>query len=67
MKIIISDKIKTYRAQHGLTQQDFGEILNVSPQAISKWERCECYPDITILPELAAILCCSVNDFFQEQ
>ncbi|MBQ7319070.1 MAG: helix-turn-helix transcriptional regulator [Clostridia bacterium] len=65
MTIVISEKIRNYRARHKLTQQDFGAILNVSPQAISKWERCACYPDITILPALAALLCCSVNDFFE--
>ena len=63
-QIVIADKIKTYRRTHGLTQADFAQLLGVSPQAISKWERCECYPDITMLPDLAALLSCSVNDFF---
>lgn len=63
-KIIVSDKIKSYRREHKLTQAEFGEILCVSAQAVSKWERCECYPDITMLPALAAVLSCSVNDFF---
>jgi DNA-binding XRE family transcriptional regulator len=63
-QIVIADKIKTYRRTHGLTQAEFAQLLGVSPQAISKWERCECYPDITMLPELAALLSCSVNDFF---
>jgi DNA-binding XRE family transcriptional regulator len=63
-QIMIADKIKAYRRQHALTQADFAQLLGVSPQAISKWERCECYPDITLLPELAALLSCSVNDFF---
>ena len=39
-------------------------MLGVSAQAISKWEREECYPDITFLPELAALLLCRVDDFF---
>ena len=47
-----------------LTQGEFGRLLGVSAQAISKWERGECYPDITMLPDLAALLSCSVNDFF---
>lgn len=63
-QIVIADKIKTYRRTHGLTQADFGQLIGVSPQAISKWERCECYPDITLLPDLAVLLSCSVNDFF---
>ncbi len=63
-RITISEKIKHYRQQHALTQADFGQLLGVSPQAISKWERGECYPDITLLPVLAELLSCSVNDFF---
>ena len=63
-RIIISEKIKEYRRQNGLTQEEFGKSLGVSAQAISKWERVECYPDITFLPELAELLSCDVNDFF---
>jgi DNA-binding XRE family transcriptional regulator len=66
-QIMIADKIKAYRRQHALTQAEFGQLLGVSAQAISKWERCECYPDITTLPDLAALLSCSVNDFFVER
>ena len=63
-RITISEKIRHYRRERGLTQKEFGEILGVSPQAISKWERCECYPDITFLPEIAKLLSCDINDFF---
>ena len=63
-RIINSEKIKEYRRQNGLTQEEFGKSLGVSAQAISKWEREECYPDITFLPELAELLSCDVNDFF---
>ena len=56
--------IKAYRRRHKLTQAQFGDALGVSPQAVSKWERQECYPDITFLPDLAALLGCTVNDFF---
>ena len=64
-KIVISEKLKEYRCKNNLTQAELGVLLNVSPQAISKWERCECYPDIIMLPKLAQILGCSVNDFFE--
>ena len=63
-QIVISQKIREYRRLHKLTQGEFGRLLGVSAQAISKWERGECYPDITMLPDLAALLSCSVNDFF---
>lgn len=64
IKIVIHDKIRKYRKRNELTQAAFGELIGVSAQAISKWERSECYPDITLLPALAALLGCSVNDFF---
>lgn len=63
-KVIVSQKIKEYRREHRVTQEELGKILGVSAQAISKWEREECYPDITFLPDIASLLLCSVNDFF---
>ena len=63
-KIIVSQKIKTFRYENRLTQEQFATSLGLSPQAISKWEREECYPDITFLPILAETLGCTVNDFF---
>ncbi len=63
-QILISEKIRAYRREHSLTQEEFGRLLGVSAQAISKWERCECYPDITFLPDIAKVLACDINDFF---
>lgn len=37
--ILVAQKIREYRQQHGLTQEEFGRLLGVSAQAISKWER----------------------------
>ena len=62
--IVVSEKIKEYRKENHLTQEELGMLLGVSAQAISKWDRKECYPDITFLPDIASLLCCSVNDFF---
>ena len=62
--VIVSEKIKEYRKENHLTQEELGKLLGVSAQAISKWERKECYPDITFLPDIASLLCCSINEFF---
>lgn len=64
-KVLVSEKIREYRQRNHLTQEEFGKLIGVSAQAVSKWEREECYPDIMFLPELAALLVCSVNDFFE--
>lgn len=39
--------------------------MGVSPQAVYKWEKEICYPDITFLPTLASLIGCTVGDFFE--
>ena len=62
--ILISQKIKDYRRRHALSQEAFGALLGVSAQAVCKWERDLCYPDITFLPTLARLLECRIDDLF---
>ena len=52
----ISACIREYRRKQGMSQTAFGELLGVSAQAVSKWERDLCCPDITLLPALSSIL-----------
>ena len=65
-KVVVAKKIIEFRRKNHLTQGEFGDLLGISAQAISKWERELCYPDITILPDLAETLGCTVNDFFEQ-
>ena len=62
--MLIGSRLKELRISRGVTQEELGKLLGVSAQAISKWERKECYPDITFLPDIASLLCCSINEFF---
>ena len=64
-RILISKKIKEYRAENHITQNELGRKLGVSPQAVYKWEKEICYPDITFLPALAVVVGCSITDFFE--
>lgn len=57
----LSENLKKYRALKSLTQEEVAECLNITPQSVSKWERGECYPDITILPALANIFETSID------
>ena len=52
----ISQKIIKLRKAAGLTQEQLGEKLGISGQAVSKWERGEAMPDILILPDLCDVL-----------
>ena len=63
-KIVISQKLKDYRSKNNITQKQLGELLGITPQSISKWERGECYPDIALLPMLANTIGCAVDEFF---
>ena len=57
----LSENLKKYRSMKNLTQEDVAEYLGVTPQSISKWERGECYPDITFLPALTNIFETSID------
>ena len=57
----LSENLKKYRIMKNLTQEDVAGYLGLTPQSISKWERGECYPDITLLPALANIFETSID------
>lgn len=49
----LGDRIKILRKERKITQEQLAEYLNVSAQAVSKWETGLSYPDIEMLPQLA--------------
>lgn len=53
--------ISAKRRALGLTQQNIADKLNVSFQAVSKWENGAAYPDVELLPRLAALLGTTVD------
>ena len=63
-RITIGERILVYRREHGISQQKFGEMVGVTSQAVSKWERGACCPDISLLPVIADILGIQIYDFF---
>lgn len=53
MNISVGENIKQLRMKKGITQEQLSEVMNVTCAAVSKWERGETYPDITMLQPLA--------------
>ncbi len=62
MNILLSEQLKKLRRERGNTQEDLAKHLDISTQAVSKWEREEGYPDITLLPAIASYYNVSVDD-----
>lgn len=48
-------RLQRMRKQKNLTQDEVAERLNVSPQAVSKWENDQSCPDIMLLPQIARL------------
>ena len=61
-KKTIGSFIAALRKANGLTQKELAEKLNVSDKAVSRWERDECYPDMTMIPALAEIFGVSCDE-----
>ena len=61
-KIRIGEYILNYRKRHGLTQSELGKLLGVSTQAVSKWERELCYPDIFLLADISDLIGISIDE-----
>ena len=49
----IGQFIAALRKANGMTQQNVADRLNVSNKAVSRWERDECAPDLSVIPALA--------------
>ena len=63
----LSEKIKALRKGAGLSQEEFGARLNVSRQAITKWESGEGLPDIGNLLVLSQLFNVSIDDLLSEE
>ena len=62
MTIYFGENIKRLRKEKEMTQETLADFLGVSFQTISKWERGETYPDITMLPVIASFFDVSIDD-----
>ena len=56
MSTMLGKNIKVYRKNKGLTQEELAELLNITPQAVSKWESEAGLPDVSMIIPLAKVL-----------
>ncbi len=61
IKAIIAANIASLRRARGMTQMDLAEKLNYTDKAVSKWERGESIPDITVLKSIADLFGVTVD------
>lgn len=62
METTLGKRIASLRREKGLKQEDLAGMLDISAQAVSKWENDQTCPDISLLPKLAKILEVSVDE-----
>lgn len=65
MEIYLAEKLKSLRAEKNISQEKLAQYLNVSFQAVSKWENGNSYPDISLLPEIARFFDITVDELLQ--
>lgn len=59
-------KIKDLRIKLGMNQEQFAEIFNVTQGTVSQWETGLTKPRIDLLPKIARLLGCTVDELLKE-
>lgn len=63
----INDNIRKLRLQNHMTQEELGEYLGISGQAVSKWEQGISSPDISLLSVLAGCFGVTIDSLFANE
>ena len=67
MKETFGQRFLKLRKARNLTQEDIAKKLNISAQAVSKWENDISSPDIALLPEIASIFNITVDELLGKE
>lgn len=62
--IKLGERIKELRLRDGRTQDALASALGVTAQAVSRWEKAICYPDMEMLPSIANYFGVSIDELF---
>ena len=60
----LGNRIGKYRKKLRMTQEALAQKLDVTNQAVSKWESDQCCPDISLLPRIADIFGITMDELF---
>ncbi len=60
----LGSRIAELRKEYNMTQEQLASKLNISNQAVSKWESAQSCPDVALLPQLADIFGVSLDTLF---
>ncbi|HNZ40580.1 MAG TPA: helix-turn-helix transcriptional regulator [Clostridia bacterium] len=63
----LGNRIAELRRAKNITQDEMAEKLNVTAQAVSKWENDISCPDIMLLPKIAQMLSVTVDELLSDQ
>ncbi len=67
MKKSFGEIFYNLRKAKGLTQEEIAQKLNVSAQAVSKWENDLTYPDVSLLLDIANLLDTTVDNLLGKE
>lgn len=66
LRITVSKNLCELRKRSGLTQAELAEKINYSDKAVSKWERGDGVPDVSVLMQLSQIFGVNLDWFVQD-
>lgn len=65
MNIDLSEKLKILRKEKNISQEKLAQYLQVSFQAVNKWENGQTYPDLSLLPDIARFFGITIDELLQ--
>ncbi len=64
MEVKLGEHLRSLRRRDGRTQEDLAVALDVTPQAVSRWENGSCYPDMALIPSMANYFGVTIDELF---
>lgn len=62
----LGNKIQEIRLARGMSQEQFGELLNTTRQTVSKWELDQVVPDLKNIIAISRLFCVSTDELLLE-